>query len=245
MKIAPLMFAAAMGCLAVQAQAQTAGPQVEPKAVEALTRMSAYLRTIPAFQITANTQRDDVDEFGQLITLSGQATYKVQRPDKFAIDLALPTQAGQYIYDGKSVRVHDRKANTYATVPATGTIRSTLEMAEKKYGASVPLDDLFTWSEGDARTAALTSAHFVGKTQVAGQPADHYAFRQPGKDWQIWIAEGTKPVPLRLSIVASDDPARPEFQADMSWDTAPQFAADAFSSAAPASARVVELTPIN
>ena len=56
--------------------------------------MSAYLRSIPAFQITLQTQRDDVDVYGQLITLSGGATYKVRRPDRFSIDLALPTQAG-------------------------------------------------------------------------------------------------------------------------------------------------------
>lgn len=245
-KIAPLMFAAALGCAALDAHAQTAAaPQVQAKAVDALSRMSAYLRSIPAFQITLQTQRDDVDIYGQLITLSGGATYKVRRPDRFAIDLALPTQAGQYIYDGKVVTAYDAMAGTYAKVQAPPTIRGTLELAQTKYGASVPLDDLFSWAEGDSRAAGLTSAHYIGKTTVAGQTANHYAFRQPGRDWQIWIADGDKPAPLRISIIASDDPARPEFQADLSWDTSPQFAADAFTFAAPANARAVDIRPIN
>jgi hypothetical protein len=238
------MFAAALGCVAMDAQAAEPS-QVEPKAVEALGKMSAYLRTVQAFQITLQTQLDDVDVHGQVITLSGAATYKVRRPDRFVIDLALPTQAGQYVYDGKAVNVYDAKSQTYAKVPAPPTIRATLDLAQDKYGASVPLADLFSWSEGDNRAAALTSAHYIGKATIAGQAANQYAFRQPGRDWQIWIADGDKPVPLRISIIASDDPARPEFRADLTWDTSAQFAADAFSFAAPASARLVDVRPTN
>jgi hypothetical protein len=245
MKIATLIIAAALGCGAINAQAATPpGPaQVEPKAVDALARMSAYLRSIPAFQISLQTQRDDVDVYGQLITLSGGATYKVRRPDAFSIDLALPSLAAQYVYDGKTLTVYDASTGRYAKYPAASTIRGTLELAEQKYGATVPLDDLFTWSEGDDRAKVLTSAHFIGKAQVAGQTADHYAFRQPGVDWQIWIADGDKPAPLRVTIVASDDPARPQFEADLSWDTAPQFAPGAFAFAPPPNARAGDARP--
>ena len=245
MKISILIIAAALGCGAIDAQAATQSAQVDPNAVDALTRMSAYLRSIPAFQITLRTQRDDVDVYGQLITLGGGAIYKVRRPDAFFIDLALPSMPAKYVYDGKTVTVYDARTNSYAKVQAPSTIRATLELAEQKYGATVPLDDLFTWSEGDARGKTLTSAHFIGKAQIAGKTANHYAFRQPGRDWQIWIADGDKPAPLRVSIVASDDPARPHFQADLSWDTAPKFAPNAFAFAPPPNARAVDVRPIH
>src|SRR6185369_3444230 len=238
-KFAPFIIAAALGCVAIDAHSATEPAQVDSKAVDALTRMGAYLRSIPAFEITLQTQRDDVDVYGQLITLSGGGTYKLRRPDAFSIELALPSQSGRYVYDGKTVTAYDARTNSYARFPAPATIRATLELAEQKYGATVPLDDLFTWSEGDNRAKVLTSAHFIGKAQIAGQTANHYAFRQPGKDWQIWIADGDKPLPLRVSIVASDDPARPEFQADLSWDTAPRFGPDAFVFAPPPNARSI------
>jgi hypothetical protein len=253
MKIATFIIAAALGCVATVAQPATQSGssttvrpepgQVDANAVNALTKMSAYLRSIPAFQITLQTQRDDVDVYGQLITLSGGATYKVRRPDAFAIDLALPSLAGQYVYDGKTVTVYDAKTGNYAKYQAPSTIRATLELAEQKYGATVPLDDLFTWSEGDDRAKALTAAHFIGKTQIAGQTANQYAFRQPGIDWQIWIADGDKPVPLRVVIVSRFDPARPQFQADLSWDTAPQFSPSAFVFTPPPNARAVDARP--
>ena len=121
------------------------------------------------------------------------------------------------------------------------TIRDTLELVQQKYGATVPLDDLFKWSEGGSDWAkALTSAHYIGKARIAGQVANHYAFRQPGRDWQIWIADSDKPTPLRMIITASDDPARPKFQADLSWDTSPQFAQGAFVFAPPPNAKAIQ-----
>jgi hypothetical protein len=253
MKLATVIIAATLGAGAIGAQAATPpataaqpGPaQVEPKAVDALAQMSAYLRSIPVFQVTLETQRDDVDVYGQLITLSGEATYKVRRPDAFSIDLKLPSATQQYVDDGKTVTLYDAATGAYGRFQALPTARATLELAEQKYGATVPLEDLFTWSEGDDRAKALTSAHFVGRDRIAGQNANHYAFRQPGVDWQIWIADGDKPAPLRVAIVATDDPARPKFQTELRWDTAPQFAADTFAFKPPPNARLTDLHPID
>jgi hypothetical protein len=254
MKTATLVMTAALACVALEANADThkaaaksAAPksvQVEPAAVKALDRMSAYLRSIPVFQINLQTQRDDVDVDGQLITLSGEAVYKVRRPDRFTVDLALPSMTRQYYYDGKSLTVYDPKTSYYARVKAPPTIRETVQMAVQKYGATLPLEDLFTWDEGDARAKALTSAHFVGKTRVGGQAANHYAFRQPGVDWQIWIADGDKPAPLRVTLVSTRDPARPKFEADLAWNTAPQFAQNAFSFAPPPNSRAIAIHPL-
>jgi hypothetical protein len=249
-KIATLIVMAALGCGAIDAKAAAADSttttrpgRIEPAAVEALARMSAYLRSIPAFQITLQTQRDDIDVYGQVITLNGSATYKVRRPDGLSIDLRLPNLAGRYVYDGRTMTVYDAKAGAYARFQAPSTIRAALELAEQNYGAMVPLQDLFTWSEGNAQAKALTSAHFVGKTQIAGQAANHYAFRQPGADWQIWIADGDKPAPLRVIIAAIEDPERPQFQADLSWDTAPQFDPGAFDFTPPPDARAIDTNP--
>ena len=252
-----LMLCASLACGALEAQAAppraassaareasaSLPGQKDPAAIEALAKMSAYLRTLPAFQITLQTQRDDVDVYGQLITLSGQATYKVRRPDSMAIDLATPSVTRKYVYDGKTMTVFDPKTGYYGQVKAPPTIKETLQLASDQYGVKLPLSDLFTWSEGDDRAAALTSAHFVGKTQIDGQSVNQYAYRQPGIDWQIWIADGDKPAPVRISLVSSDDPARPEFQADLTWDTSPQFASDAFTFAPPPNAKQIPIRP--
>lgn len=218
---------------------------VEPASVAALGKMSAYLRTLSDFEIRMATQRDEVDAYGQLVTLNGEATYKVRRPGAFNIAVAEDAGSRVFNYDGKAVTVYDPKTGYYARFDAPPTIRQTLEAAKASYGVTVPLADLFNWGEGDAQSSRLTSGHFVGATKVDGQEADQYAFRQPGVDWQIWIAKGDKPVPLRVVIVGSSDPARPQFEANLSWDTAPQFASDAFVFTPPAGAKAIQIRTIS
>jgi hypothetical protein len=103
------------------------------------------------------------------------------------------------------------------------------------------LDDLFHWDQGDQQINRLTAAHFVGAEKINGQDTKHYAFRQPGVDWQIWITAGDKPMPVRVVLVANDDPARPQFEANLTWDTAPQFDADTFVFAPPPGAKAIPI----
>jgi hypothetical protein len=206
--------------------------------------MSSYLRSLQAFQISLQTQRDDVDVNGQLITLSGGATYSVRRPDGLSIDLAMPTMSRQYFYDGKTVTVFDPKTKYFARFDAPPQIGPELLATFDKYGVPLPLADLFTWTEGDPRTAALTSAHYVGKAVINGRNASHYAFRQSGVDWQIWIANGDRPEPLRVALVDRSDPARPKFQADLNWNLNPQFSRYAFNFRPPPNARMIRIRPV-
>jgi hypothetical protein len=214
---------------------------VEPGAVAALTRMGTYLRSLTAVQVTMDIERDDVDAYGQLLTFNGETVYKVKAPDGFNISVTRRGGTRNLVYDGKSVTVFDPATSYYARFDAAPTIRRTLDIAADKYGITVPLDELFHWDQDAMKVSALTSAHYVGEGKIAGQDAQQYAFRGPGVDWQIWIAKGDKPVPLRMVIVARDDPAKPQFEARLTWDTAPQFAADTFVFTPPANAKLIPI----
>jgi hypothetical protein len=214
---------------------------VEPGAVAAMLKMSNYLRSLSGFGVQMATERDEVDEYGQVLTFEGTTTYKVKKPDAFTVDRDEDMTDRQYVYDGKSVTVYDPKTKYYAQFAAPSTISGTLKLANDTYGVSVPLDDLFHWDENGDLAKKLTAAHFVGPTEVAGHPANHYAFRQPGVDWQIWISQGDNPVPVRIVIVANDDPARPQFEANLTWDLAPTFAADTFVFTPPADSKKIPI----
>lgn len=215
--------------------------QIEPAAVAALARMSAFLRSNRTFEVRMDMQRDEVDAYGQILTFSGASTYKVRAPNGLEIETSDAGQSRRYVYDGKSVTVFDPKSRYYGRFDAPPTIRETLDQAQTKYGIRIPLADLFRWGDDPNQANELTAAHFVDSETVGGQDAQHFAFREKGVDWQIWIADGDKPLPLRVVVVAADDPARPQFEADLTWDTAPQFAADTFVFTPPAQAKVIPM----
>ena len=127
----------------------------------------------------------------------------------------------------------------YASMPAPPTIRALLDVLYDKYDITLPLEDLFIWGTDQDWHSDLKTGTRVGYAHINGQDADQYAFREKGVDWQIWIAQGDKPLPLRVVINSTDDPARPQFEANLTWNTAPQFSADTFTFTPPADAKAI------
>jgi hypothetical protein len=215
---------------------------IDPEAMTALTRMGAYLGTLTAFEIKTNTSVQLVMEDGQKLNVDGRAHYLVHRPDGFVIEVVTDRKERQFIYDGKSLVVNAPKLGYYAKVAAPGTIRETLDAAYETYGISLPLEDLFRWSDPTMQRADLVeSAMVVGMATVDGVPCDQYAFREGDVDWQIWIQRGDKPVPRKVVIVDRLDPSHPEYTAKLDWNTAPSLASDAFAFNPAADAKAIRM----
>ena len=104
-------------------------------------------------------------------------------------------------------------------------------MAQDKYKIEVPLADLLMW---DAQSAAqVTSAISAGTDSIGGFNCDHYAMRQPGVDWQVWIRQGADALPCKVVITQTGDPAMPQFSAVYDWKSEPPPGPAAFSFAPP------------
>jgi len=212
--------------------AETAAPtgEIEPDAVQALTRMSAYLGTLTAFDIKAETSLDLIMTDGQKLKLDGANRYIVRRPNAFTVEVATPLKVRRLIYDGKSLTLFAPELGVYATVPAPPTIRATMDEAGERYGLVVPLADLFRWMDPNQKAREpLTAAMLVGPAKVAGVDCDHYAFREDEVDWQIWIEKGDRPIPRKIVIIDRLDPTRPQFEARLDWDLSPKLTSDTFA----------------
>jgi hypothetical protein len=191
---------------------------VKPEALQALKKMSAYLSTLPSVQITSRTSLDVVTDAGERITLDGTVRYRIRRPDGFVINVASDSKDRTFYYDGKTFTVYAPKLGYYATAPAPPTIKQTLDAIEQKFGIELPLEDLFRWNDPTDNPAQnLTSGVYVGTATIDGVETDHYAFRQPKTDWQIWIQKGAKPLPLRVMIIDQVDAANPVYLARLTW----------------------------
>jgi hypothetical protein len=210
--------------------AAATAPVVEPEAVQALARMSAYLRTLTSFQITAETSTDLVMYDGQILKLDGVNEYTVRRPDGFVVEVATPYKVRRLIYDGKQMTIYAPELGYYATVEAPGTSREAVEAARERYGLQIPLMDLFRWADpSQPDSAPLVEAMLVGPAKVGGVEAEQFAFREEGVDWQIWIQKGDHPVPLKVVIVDRLNPDRPQYEARLRWNLAPSITASTFA----------------
>jgi hypothetical protein len=205
-------------------------PAVEPEALQALQRMSAYLGTLSNFTVKIDADIDVVTDDGERVQLDEQVVYKVRRPTGMVVETTSPRRERHVIYDGKQLTVYAPRQGFYATVGAPPTIRETLDAVADQYGITLPLVDLLRWSEPDSyRPSMLKAGYHVGPAMVDGVETDHYAFREGDLDWQIWIEKGDKPVPRKVVIVDNIDDARPAYSGRLTWNPAPQFTAQDFA----------------
>lgn len=214
--------------------AATAPPRVDPAAVRALADMSAFLQSLSAFELKSKTSLDLVANDDQKIQLDGAATYKVRKPDAFVIDVTSDEWNRRFIYHGREFTLYAPKLNYFSTWPAPGSIKEAIADAETRFGISLPLDDLFRWSEpGGDREADLTSAYLVGVETIDGVKTNHYAFREAHIDWQIWIQHGQQPLPRKVVIVDRRDPTQPSYVARLTWVLNPKLTDADFAAALP------------
>lgn len=218
----------AIACAPALARAQTgdvpssaimAAPQVQPEAIAALEKMSAYLRSLKQFGLHADTTIDLVMEDGQKQEFPGTLDYKVRSPNGLYIGMKSDRKERELYYDGKTLTVYGPRNKLYAQTPAPPTIAGLLALAEDKYAIELPLADLFLWGTARAPVSSLRSAAYVGPARIDGSVTDQYAFRQDGVDWQIWIEAGDKPLPRRMVITTTDDAAQPQYASTLRWNT--------------------------
>ena len=215
---------------------------VEDGAVQALKDMSAFLMSANTLGITSQGSLDVVTNDGQRIQLDGTTQYKIRRPG-FVIDYSSDIKSRRFIYDGKTFTVYSPKLGYYASVPAPATNSEVLNTIYNKFGIALPLEDLFRWGEGSStqRIQALKSAYEVGTATIDGVPTDHFAFREADVDWEVWIQQGSQPLPRKLVIVDRNDPAKPTFVARLSWQINPAFTDADFAFVPNASAKRIQI----
>ncbi|HEY1415681.1 MAG TPA: DUF2092 domain-containing protein [Caulobacteraceae bacterium] len=237
-------MAASRSATAPATASQTTPPQkVDPDAVKALNEMSAYLKSLSSFELTSETSLDLVAADDQKIQLDGVAHYKVRKdPGAFVIDVASDDWNRRYIYNGAEFTLYAPKFGYYATVPAPATIEATVDDVAKRFGISLPLDDLFRWSgPGGARADTLDTGFLVGTATIGGVPTRHYAFREGDIDWQVWIQQGAQPLPLKLVIVNRRDATDPAYAARLTWTLNPPVTDEDFKFSPPADAKRIRM----
>ena len=228
-----------------QAADAKSAPEIDPDAMDALNKMGTYLRSLKAFQVDSESTNDDVLDDGEIITDTRSSTLLAVAPNLLRAELKGDDRNTFLFYDGKNFTVYGKLVNYYATVPAPPTTRELVDKVDSEYGIEIPLADLFKWGTDESTVKKITSAIDVGPSSVQGITCEHYAFRQEGIDWQIWIQLGDFPLPKKFVIRTLTDDARPQHTSTLTWNLAPSYNEAAFTFDPPPGVERIPLRDIN
>ncbi len=213
---------------------------IDPKALAYLQQMSNTLSSAPALTCTSNSISQVPAVTGQFLTFFSTTELALKRPDKLRAHVAGEAPHFDFYYDGSVAAASAPGTNVYSISKAPPTIDAMLSGLEKETGIRLITAPLFFSNPYAVLTKGLTSAVVVGPVTVRGTPCIHLAFRSPGVDWEIWIASGTRAVPLRMAVTFTDRPGAPRSVAEFSkWNLHPLLGNNRFVFHKPAGAKEI------
>jgi hypothetical protein len=191
-----------------------------------------------AFSFDYDTYLEVVTKENQKLGLASSGTMTVNRPDKIRATRSGGFADVEFLFDGKTVTMLGKNKNAYAQAAAVGTIDQIVDVLRNKYHRPVPGADLLMSNVYDQLMPEVIDAKDLGSGVIGGVECDHLAFRTKDVDWQIWIAQGSRPYPCRYSITSTQVDRAPQYTMDMrTWKTGTEVASAPFTFTAPANAK--------
>jgi hypothetical protein len=211
--------------LSDQKQGSAQSPS-ELQAIAILRNMSEYLAHTERYVVTIRDGYDVVQESGQKSEFGEFhiVTITISCPDRLRIEVERSDgQKDLVSFDGKDMMIYAARDNIYATSCRQGTLDQAIKYVLDDLKIRMPLALLFLSTLPGELVNLGVSADYVEKTTITDMPCDHLAVRTAGGvDFQVWVAQGSEPLPRRIVITYKDENGQPQFRADFSkWNLAP------------------------
>jgi hypothetical protein len=204
-----------------------------------LKGMTDYIAAQPTLSADTENEIEVITTELQKIQFASSGHFLLRRPDKLRASRLGGYADVDMVFDGRQFSILGKNANAYAQIEAPGTVGQLIDRLRVQSGAAVPAADLIIGTYQDLMDD-VTDAKHIGRGVVDGVECEHLAFRTREVDWQIWIALGAKPLPLKYVITTKAVAGAPQYTVRFrNWRTVAQVAADSFTFKPPAGARKV------
>ena len=222
-----------------RAQTPASVPPGEAKAI--LMRMAEFMAKTRSFSVEARDSYDVYQKSGQKIEFSEIRKITMARPDRLRVEIEESDgDKSMVLFDGKELTMSSPSQNVYAQTPKTGSIDDVIVYFVRDLGMKLPFSILLLTTAPDELNRRTQTLDYVEKTGILGAPAHHLAGRTESVDYQVWIADGDRPLPLRLVLTYRKVKGQPQFRAQFSgWNLAPEAPASLFAFVPPPGAQKI------
>src|SRR6267142_1846079 len=224
-----------------KAPAGAAVTESQAQASAILMRMADFLGGTQRFSVNVRGGYDAVQQSGQKVEFGEMRKVTLSRPDRLRIEGERSDGAKTLtVFTGKEIVLIDEASNVYATAPQPGGVDDTIVHFVKDLGMRLPLAVLLVSQLPAELKDRVRSVDYVEKTNIDGSPSHHLAARTDMVDFQVWVADGDKPLPQRVVISYKQAKGEPQFWAQFSdWNLSPALDDSTFLAKPPDGAQKV------
>ena len=212
-----------------------------PDAKAILMRMAEHMAGLQRFSFDVRASYDTLQPSKQKIEFNETRSYVIARPDRVRVEVEESDGTQQtLVFDGKDITVVTPSRNVYAQAAKPGSIDDAIVFFVRDLGMRLPFAMLLLNTAPQEFARRTQSVELIEKTRLLGTPSFHIAGRTATVDYQIWISDSDKPLPLRLVLTYRNSPGQPQFRAQfLDWNTNPQLTDSTFVVNPPAGAQKI------
>jgi hypothetical protein len=203
--------------------------------------MSDFLGEQTKLSFDVDTSLEVVTTDGQKLSLTSSGALTMVRPDKVRVSRHGGFANAEFYFNGKTLALFRRDQNLYSKVDLPGSVEHLTNELRDKYQRPLPAADLLSPNVYAEMMPDVKDVKDLGTGVIRGIECDHIAFRTDEVDWQIWIARGARPYPVRLIITSTKVAGSPQYQVDVTnFKTGDQVATTDFNLVPPPGAKAVQ-----
>ena len=227
------------------ASARCGETAVEAGAKAMLKAMTEYVTAQKAISFDYDVNLEVVTKDDQKLTLAASGNVELARPDKVRASRSGGFADIETVFDGKTLTILGKNMNIYTQVAIPGSIDHLVDELREKYHRPLPAADLLTSDSYDGLMEDVVDVKDLGSGVIGGTECDHLAFRKKDVDWQIWIAQGSRPYPCRYDIATKVVAGSPGYSIQIrDWKSGSDIASGGFSFTPPPGARRVDVADL-
>ena len=220
--------------------------EVDPAATAILKRMCDYLGSLDQFSVDTQNSLENLFYSGHRIDSDVSAHVIVSRPNKLRAERRGDMIDQDFYYNGTELTLYNPQDKVYATVAVPDTFEGMFKFMYESLGFGVPISDFVYPDSYPLLMKDVTMAKVVGRTSINGVWCDHLFFSSKGADFQVWVADGDWPLPLKYVITDTTTPELLSITTLLSnWNLAPAASEADFTFKAPDGVKEISFMPFN
>jgi len=177
----------------------------------AVKAMTDFLAAQPALSVAFDSSIEVLTPDFEKIQFNSSGDVSLVRPGNLHMHRRGGFADIEATFDGKVLTVLDKDSNRYAVVDIPATIDQLLERLPAEEGVGMPAIDLIRSGGYPSLMGSVVSASHIGDAVIGGVDTQYYAFRTDTVDWQVWIADGDQPVPMKFLVTTKHIAQAPQY----------------------------------
>lgn len=220
--------------------ANAAENQKDPRALEVLNRMAAYTGSMDQLVIKGEIFADARLDAGLIVENPSEIVIRIDRPGSMYVENFDGVNTRKIYINKGQLTVFNSEHNFYARAQVPENIKDAMQHAMEEFDIDMPLGELFF---ADSAIALMTDQdtllYLADKSRVRGVDCHHIAIRGNEIDLQLWVEEGERPTPRKISMTMKWEGGSPRSTALMEWSNAKGLDKSVFDFKAPEGAHEI------